>query len=464
MTDYADLSLADAAAQIRDKTLSPVDYTRALIERIDTYDSSYNTFVRQTPEMALEHAKQAEADIQAGNWRGALHGVPVGLKDIIDVAGIPTTGHSRILADNVPTADAVVTERLKNAGAVLMGKLSTHEFAIGGPSFDLPWPPARNAWNRDYFPGGSSSGSGVAVAAGFMPAALGTDTGGSVRNPASMCGIVGMKATYGRVSRRGVLPLSYSLDHVGPMTRTVTDNAILLGVIAGHDPADPGSARTPVSDFTADLDKGVKGLKIGVIRRFYTQDFEADAEMVRSIENALAILADQGATIHEIDPGSLTDYASANRVILLSEAYSIHEQWLQERPQDYGALARERIMPGAFLRAVDYVHALRQRTILTQTFNQLLATVDVAITASSMDPACPIEDEEMCQTVYGRQARAPFNLTGNPALALPTGFASSGLPLSMQIIGKPFDETMVYRVARAYEKATEWTSKRPQLS
>lgn len=178
MTDYADLSLADAAAQIRDKTLSPVDYTRALIERIDTYDSSYNTFVRQTPEMALEHAKQAEADIQAGNWRGALHGVPVGLKDIIDVAGIPTTGHSRILADNVPTADAVVTERLKNAGAVLMGKLSTHEFAIGGPSFDLPWPPARNAWNRDYFPGGSSSGSGVAVAAGFMPAALGTDTGG----------------------------------------------------------------------------------------------------------------------------------------------------------------------------------------------------------------------------------------------------------------------------------------------
>ncbi len=228
MTDYADLSLADAAAQIRDKTLSPVDYTRALIERIDTYDSSYNTFVRQTPEMALEHAKQAEADIQAGNWRGALHGVPVGLKDIIDVAGIPTTGHSRILADNVPTADAVVTERLKNAGAVLMGKLSTHEFAIGGPSFDLPWPPARNAWNRDYFPGGSSSGSGVAVAAGFMPAALGTDTGGSVRNPASMCGIVGMKATYGRVSRRGVLPLSYSLDHVGPMTRTVTDNAILL--------------------------------------------------------------------------------------------------------------------------------------------------------------------------------------------------------------------------------------------
>ena len=257
MNDYAYLSLAQAAEYIRNKEISPVEYTEALIDRIDTHDARFNTFLRQTPELALEQAKQAEAAIQAGRWQGPMHGMPCGLKDIIDVEGIPTTGHSRILADNVAVTDAAVTQRLKQAGAVLMGKLATHEFAIGGPSFDLPWPPARNAWNRDYFPGGSSSGSGVAVAAGFLPAALGTDTGGSVRNPASMCGIVGMKATYGRVSRRGVLPLSYALDHVGPMTRTVTDNAILLGVIAGHDPDDPGSARTPVPDFTADLDKGV---------------------------------------------------------------------------------------------------------------------------------------------------------------------------------------------------------------
>lgn len=463
MTEFAYLTLANAAARMRRKELSPVEYTQALLERIDAHDPKFSVFLRQTPEIALQDAKRAETEIQAGNWRGPLHGVPFGLKDIIDVEGIPTTGHSKILADNLARSDAFVTRRLKRAGGVLMGKLSTHEFAIGGPSFDLPWPPARNAWNRDYFPGGSSSGSGAGLAAGFFPAALGTDTGGSVRNPASMCGIVGMKATYGRVSRRGVLPLAYSLDHVGPMTRTVTDNAILLGLIAGHDPDDPGSARVVVPDFTTDLDKGVGGLKIGVIRRFYTRDFEADAEMAQSIEDALSILADQGAEIQEIDPGPLADYAAANRVILASEAYAIHERWLQERPADYGDLARERLLPGAFLRAVDYVHALRQRAVLRQKFNDCLAAVDVAITASSMDPACPIEDAELCEKVYGRQARAPFNLTGNPALALPTGFASTGLPLSMQIIGKPFDETMVYRVARAYEQATNWISQHPDL-
>lgn len=463
MNELANLSLSEVAERIRCKALSPVEFTQALLDRIDMHDARFNAFLRQTPELALAHARQAEADIQAGNWRGPLHGMPVGLKDIIDVEGIPTTAHSRILADNTAASDAFVTQRLKQAGAVLFGKLSTHEFAIGGPSFDLPWPPARNAWNRDYFPGGSSSGSGVALAAGFVPAALGTDTGGSVRNPASMCGIVGMKATYGRVSRRGVLPLSYALDHVGPMTRTVTDNAILLGIIAGHDPRDPASARMSVPDFTADLEKGVNGLKIGVIRRFYRQDFEADAEMAQSIEEALEILAGQGATVHEIDPGALSDYAAANRVILLSEAYAIHEKWLQERPQDYGDLARERIMPGAFIRAVDYVHALRQRTVLREQFNACMSDVDVAITASSMEPACPIEDAALCEALYGRQARAPFNLTGSPALALPTGFASSGLPLSMQIIGKPFDEATVYRVARAYERETGWTSQHPDL-
>jgi aspartyl-tRNA(Asn)/glutamyl-tRNA(Gln) amidotransferase subunit A len=247
------------------------------------------------------------------------------------------------------------------------------------------------------------------------------------------------------------------------MTRTVTDNAILLGAIAGYDPADPGSARIDIPDFTADLERGVKGLKIGVIRRFYMQDFEADPEITQGIEDAVQILADLGAEIQEIDPGPIADYASANRVILMSEAYSIHEHWLQTRPGDYGDLARERILPGAFMRAADYVHALRQREVLRKKFRDCMAPADVAITASSMDPSCPIEDAEACERVYGRQARAPFNLTGNPALAVPTGFAATGLPLSMQIIGKPFDETTVYRVARAYEQATNWVSHHPDL-
>jgi aspartyl-tRNA(Asn)/glutamyl-tRNA(Gln) amidotransferase subunit A len=464
MTDYADLTLAEAAIQLRQKALSPVEYLQALLARIDTYDAHYNAFLRQTPDIALRQARQAEAEIMAGTWRGPLHGVPYGLKDIIDVAGVPTTAHSKILADNLARTDAVVTQRLHAAGGVLVGKLATHEFAMGGPSFDLPWPPARNAWNRDHFSGGSSSGSGVAVAAGFVPAALGTDTGGSVRNPASMCGIIGLKPTYGRVSRRGVIPLSYSLDHVGPMTRTVTDNALLLNIIAGHDPADPASARVPVVDFTAELEKGVKGLKIGVIRRFYTQDMVADPEMTQGIEDAVAVLERQGAEMHTLDPGPLAEYAAITRIILLSEAYAIHERWLQERPQDYGALMRERVLVGAFFRAVDYVQATRQRAVLMQQFARCLDTVDVAITASSMDPACPVEDAERCEYTYNRQARAPFNLTGSPALAVPTGFASTGLPLSMQIIGKPFDEATVYRVARAYEQATPWTTMHPVLA
>ena len=463
MPDYADLTIIEASESLRKKTFSPVDYTRALLERISTYDKKFNAFLRRTPEIALQQAKQAESEILSGNWRGPLHGIPYGLKDIIDVKGITTTGHSKILSHNLATADAFVTKQLKSAGAILLGKLSTHEFAIGGPSFDLPWPPARNAWNHEYFSGGSSSGSGVAVAAGFIPAALGTDTGGSVRNPASLCGIVGMKATYGRVSRRGVLPLSYSLDNIGPMTRTVTDNAILLGIIAGYDPEDRASHRAPVPDFTADLDKGVDGLKIGIIRRFYTEDFEADGEMIKSIEDAVKILADQGAEIVEIDPGPIADYNSTNRVILLSEAYAVHEKWLQDRPEDYGALARERISAGAFFRAVDYVNALRKREILRKKFDACMDSIDVAITASSMEPACPIDDAELNEKLYGRQARAPFNLTGNPAMAVPTGFTATGLPLSMQIIGKPFDEKTVYRVARAHERATGWTSKHPDL-
>lgn len=463
MSEVAYLTLAEASEQIRERTLSPVDYARSLMDRIEAHDGDYHAFLRVTPEIALQQANKAEDEIRAGNWRGPLHGVPFALKDIIDAQGMSTTGHSKILADNVAGADAFVTRRLKDAGAVLFGKLSTHEFAIGGPSFDLPWPPARNPWNRDYFPGGSSSGSGAALAAGFVPIALGTDTGGSVRSPASMCGIVGMKATYGRVSRRGVLPLSYSLDNIGPMTRTVRDNAILLGVISGHDPGDPGSSRMPVPDFTADLDKGVSGLRVGVIRRFYTKDFEADPEVIQGIEDAVEVLSGLGAKVMEIDPGPIADYASTNRVILLSEAYAIHEKWMKERPGDYGELARERIMGGAFLRAVDYLQAVRQRECLRRRFNACMAEVDVAITASSMEPSCPIKDAELCAKLYGRQARSPFNLTGNPVIAVPTGFASTGMPLSMQIIGKPFDERTVYQTAAAHEKATGWTSKHPDI-
>jgi aspartyl-tRNA(Asn)/glutamyl-tRNA(Gln) amidotransferase subunit A len=463
VSDVAFMTIAEAGRLIKDKALSPVEYTRSLIDRMDGLDDDYNAFLLKTPDIALRQAQVAEAEIAKGDWRGPLHGVPFALKDIIDYKGLPTTCHSKILQDNIAENDATVTERLRAAGAVFLGKLSTHEFAIGGPSFDLPWPPARNPWNRAHFTGGSSSGSGAALAAGMVPAALGSDTGGSVRNPASMCGIVGMKATYGRVSRRGVFPLSYSLDHVGPMTRTVEDNAILLNILAGHDPLDPGSANVATSDYTARLRNGVEGLRIGVIRHFYTKDMVADSEMADGIEAAAATLATLGADVREATVAPLSDYAAANRVILLPEAYAIHEKWLRERPGDYGELARMRIMGGAFIRAADYVNAVRMRAKLTREFYAAIEDFDVVITASSMEPACEIEDRDANEFTYGRQARAAFNLTGSPALAIPTGFAQSGLPLSMQIIGKPFEEALIYQVAHAFEQASDWTNRRPPL-
>jgi aspartyl-tRNA(Asn)/glutamyl-tRNA(Gln) amidotransferase subunit A len=357
----------------------------------------------------------------------------------------------------------VVTHKLRAAGGVFMGKLSTHEFATGGPCFDLPWPPARNPWNREHFTGGSSSGSGAAIAAGFVPAAIGTDTGGSIRNPATMCGVVGMKGTYGLVSRRGVIPLAFSLDHVGPLTRTVRDNALMLDLIAGYDALDPGSANTASGAYTADLGAGVKGLRIGVIRHFYTRDVEGDPEMVAAIEAGLKVLADLGAKVQEVQTAPLSEYAACNRTLLSSEAYAIHEKWLQERPQDYASLTRERFMSGAFVRAADYINATRVRLKMANAFHALFSDVDVVVTASAMDPACRIDDTEALDRTYARQARAPFNVTGSPALSVPAGFSKAGLPLGMQIVGKPFSEALIYRVAHAYEQATRWVEKHPPL-
>lgn len=463
MTDPAWLTIAEASGLLRAKKLSSVELTQALIARTEKLDPQLNAYLRFMPDLALKDARAADAEVAQGQWRGPLHGVPYGLKDIIDYAGLPTTAHSKILADNVAAADAEVARRLRAAGGVFMGKLSTHEFAIGGPSFDLPWPPARNPWHRDHFCGGSSSGSGTATAAGFLPGTIGTDTGGSVRNPASMCGIVGMKPTYGRVSRRGVIPLAFSLDHVGPLTRTVRDNAILLNLIAGHDAQDPGSAHRGTEDYTRDLDAGVKGLRIGVIRHFYTRDQEADPEMAASIEAAAQTLAGLGAQIREVETAPLGKYAACNRTILLCEAFAIHEQWMRERPQDYGALARERLMSGAFVRGADYVNATRLRRQMAAAFHALFADVDVMLTASSMDPACRIDDPAAVEYTYARQARAPFNVTGSPAVSIPTGFSQAGLPLGMQIVGPPWSEALIYRVAHAYEQATRWCERHPAL-
>jgi len=464
MSDLHWLSAAEASRAFAARTLSPVELTTALLHRIEALNPKLHAFIRLDAEAAMDAARAAEKDIAAGRIRGPLHGVPIGLKDIIDVAGLPTTAHSQILVDNIAKADAVVTAKLKQAGAVILGKLSTHEFAIGGPSFDLPFPPARNPWNPDHHPGGSSSGSGAGVCAGLFPLALGTDTGGSVRNPASMCGIVGLKPTYGLVSRRGVFPLSFTLDHVGPMTRTVADNAMLLDCIAGHDSSDPGSAATQARQFGRTLDRGVRDLRIGFIRHFHEQDMPAHPEVTAALEDVARVLATEGAEVRDVTLPSLTEFAGINRVILCSEAWSIHAPWLRARPGDYGKLARRRLLPGAFMTAGDYVGAQRRRLELIAAVEDALRDVDVLLCASSMDPASRLDDAEETARTYPRQARAPFNVTGHPALAMMAGLSDSGLPLSLQLVGRYFDDATVLRVAAAYERATDWHRKRPPIA
>jgi aspartyl-tRNA(Asn)/glutamyl-tRNA(Gln) amidotransferase subunit A len=453
MTDLHWLSAADAARAIATRKLSPVDLMKALLDRISRLDTKLNAFIRLDAEAAMSAAKAAENEIAAGRPRGPLHGVPVGIKDIIDVAGLPTTCHSKVLIDNIATADAVCVERLRGAGAIVLGKLSTHEFAIGGPSFDLPWPPARNPWNPDHHPGGSSSGSGAGLAAGMFPMALGSDTGGSVRNPASACGIVGLKPTYGLVSRRGVFPLSFTLDHVGPMTRTVADNALMLAVIAGHDPLDPGSAAAPEGHYAAGLERKVRGLRVGFIRHFHETDLPADPEVATGLKEVADTLKSLGAEVRDIRLPSLGEFGAVNRVILQSEAWAIHGQWLRERPGDYGQLARRRLMAGAFMGAGDYVHAGRRRLEMIASVEEALREVDVLFCASAMDPPCRIDDPIEVERTYPRQARTPFNVTGHPALAMMSGLSSGGLPLSVQFVGRYFAEATLYQVARAWERA-----------
>jgi len=463
MTALHWMTAAQAAQAVAARTLSPVDLVQALLERTAALDPKLNVYIRLEAEAALAAARAAEAEAASGRLRGPLHGVPVGIKDIIDVAGLPTTCHSKVMPNENAAADAVCVARLRQAGAIVMGKLSTHEFAIGGPSFDLPWPPARNPWNRDHHPGGSSSGSGSGVAAGLFPAALGSDTGGSVRNPASACGIVGLKPTYGLVSRRGVFPLAFTLDHIGPLTRDVADNALMMEVLAGHDPQDPGSAVAPRHGYAARLEHGVRDLRIGFVRHFHETDMPADPEVTAGLAQVVRVLQGEGAVIRDVTLPALGEFAAVNRVILNSEAWAIHAPWLRERPGDYGQLGRRRLMPGAFLGAGDYVQAQRRRAQLIALVEAALEGVDVLICASSMDPPSRIDQPDVVARTYPRQARTPFNTTGHPALAMMAGLSRDGLPLSVQFVARNFDEATLFQVARAWERASGVDGMHPSI-
>jgi aspartyl-tRNA(Asn)/glutamyl-tRNA(Gln) amidotransferase subunit A len=458
------LSIAEAGKLIADKRLSPVELTRICLDRVKKLDPTLHSFLLVTEDRAMADAKAAEARMMGGTRKGPLDGIPIGHKDIYNTAGIRTTAHSRLLEHNVPAEDSVVVSKWADAGTILMGKLATHEFAIGGPSFDLPWPPARNPWNPAHFTAGSSSGTGAAVAAGLVLGGTGSDTGGSIRGPSALCGLAGIKPTYGLSSRRGVLPLSQTLDHTGPMAWTVQDCALLLQAMAGYDPLDPASADRPVANFTADLDKGAKGLRIGVIRHFHEVDNPASSATLKGIEDALTIFRSQGAEIRDVTLSPMMDYNAPGWLILTAEAYAVHEPWLKERFNDYGELLRDRLAFGALMRATDYVQALRRRRVLCLEMRDAMADLDILITASAPAEAPKIDEVPKWAMLEKPNFTMPFNLTGLPALSLCTGYGSGGLPVSMQIVGKPFAEATVLRAGHAYEMATSWRSKRPAMS
>ena len=460
--------MADLGRMITTKQVSPVEVVRAHLDRIAALDSTLRAFITVCAEAALESARAAEADLMAGRAVGPLHGVPWAPKDLYSTKGVRTTGGSKILADSVPAADATVVARLARAGAILLGKLNMHEFAYGPEGLNAHYGDTRNPWSTDAHrvAGGSSSGSGAAVAAGLAPGSLGSDTGGSIRIPASLCGITGLKPTYGRVSRAGVLPLAWSMDHVGPMTRSARDCALMLGVIAGYDPADATTSVLPVPDYGAALTGDVKGLRVGLLRAHFT---DAAAPDVRAaVEAAATQLERAGAVIDEVNLTQVTHVAPASAAIVGSEALAYHAAWMRSRPQDYQADVRERLRIGAFVNGAHYVRAQQLRALVAREIDEALARRDVLL-APATPLAAPVLGER--ETMLGdgpSDVRAallrctrPFNFSGHPACAAPCGFTAGGLPVGLQIVGRPFDEATVLRVVDAYQRTTDWHTRRP---
>jgi aspartyl-tRNA(Asn)/glutamyl-tRNA(Gln) amidotransferase subunit A len=454
-------TVAELHRLYRQKAASPVEVTKACLARIDARDTDLRAFVLVTPERALADARAAEADFMAGIDKGPMQGIPYCLKDIIETAAIRTTGQSRLLANHVPARDAAVAARLAAGGGVLLGKNTTWEFAHGGPSWDVFAPPARNPWNLAHHPAGSSSGSAAAVAAGFAPATIGSDTGGSIRGPAAACGIAGLKPTYGRVSRRGVLPNCYSQDHVGPLAWTTEDCALILSAIAGHDPEDPGSSPAPMQEFSAALDGTCLGLTIGVPWAWLDEARTSEATR-RAFEAALDVLRGLGATIVPVTLPLLEAYSDVKKTIAMSELFAIHGRDLRAHPELFGASLRYRVQCGALIRAEDYLQATRMRAELTTAMQRVFARHD-AIVMPSGEPAGKLEPTPHSWLFTHPSLTAPFNVSGHPALAICMGFADNGLPFSLQIAARHFDEAAALRIGDAYEKATPWRARRPAL-
>ena len=458
------LTIREAADLISSGKLSPVELTQAFLDRIEKTDGRLHSYITILAEQALEEARIAEAEIRQGAYRGPLHGIPMAHKDLYDTAGVRTTAGSRVYADRVPTEDSTVIARFREAGAILLGKLSMYEFALGGPDPTTQFALARNPWNLEHIPGGSSSGSGSAVAAGQCMGALGSCTGGSIRGPASYCGVVGLKASYGRVSRAGVVTLSWSQDHCGPLTWTVEDSALMLQAIAGHDPKDPASSTAPTSDYSEALREDISGIVVGLPRHFFFDPRPGvDPEVQATVETAVKELESLGARVEEVTIPSLEYVRSANSIIMLTEAYSFHADNLRNRPGDYGQQARVRFRTGGLFSAYDYLQATKIRQVAKREFAQALEKVDVLVSPTMTQPAAPFQGYDPATTARDPSFTAPYNFTGLPAISVPCGFTQKGLPVGMQIAGKPFAEPDILRVAHTYERHAGWYKRRPPV-
>ena len=466
------LSASEQSRLIRDRKLSPVELMQASLARIERWDPMLRAYITVCGDAAMDAARVAEREIAAGRWRGPLHGLPFGVKDQLNTRDVLTTLGSKVLANNVPDHDATVIHRLKAAGAILIGKENLHEFGKGG-TVDFPYGQPRNPWNPAHNPAGSSSGSGIAVAAGFSSGSLGEDTGGSVRSPAAANGIVGLRPTFGRVSRTGGIMYGWTADTIGPLTRTVEDNALFLKAIAGHDPQDPLSSTRPVPDYAATLNDGVRGMKLGVVRELSWPD-GANVEVIAAMREAIRVFESLGATVREV---SLARAKYAVPLQLLTSdsdiATMMLRKWLRTHWSDLDVGTRTRLAAGCLIPAAVYHRAMRGRALVRREVLDVLGGVDALICPTNLHPPGLIEavketvdsEEAMEKKVLLRRISTyPFSMANIPALALPMGFTKTGLPISLQIAAKPFAETTVFRIAQSYEQSTAWHAQHPNLS
>ncbi|MCX5590958.1 amidase [Alcaligenes endophyticus] len=467
--ELMDLTLAQAAQNIQNKKVSPVELVQACLQRIEQYDDQLKTFITVQAESAMQVAKASEAMLMAGHKLGLLHGIPIGLKDNLAVNECRTTAGSKVLANWVPNYDATVSARLRSAGAIFMGKLNMHEFAWGGTSDNPHYGAVRNPWNPSRFAAGSSGGSGAAVAAGMCLGAIGTDTGGSIRLPAAINGITGLRPTYGRVSNHGVIPLAWSMDTVGPMARTAEDCAMMFQTFAGYDRNDPVSARASTEDYLAQLSRSVKGLRIGVVPNYFFHHLQQPVH--DAVKQALQVYESLGAEIVEVDIKNIHGNISAQLTIESAEPSTYHQRWLRERPNDYGEDVRLLLEMGEMLLATQYLQAQRYRSLLKAEFMDAFRKVDVFICPTLPFTATEVGamkvviengiEEDMLAAIM--QFTGVPSLTGLPSLNVPCGFDPDGMPIGMQIIGKPFDEAKLFNVGAAYQEVTDHHRRRPEL-